>query len=193
LYFLNADRDSTVEGNRFDMKAHIIAMLIAITLSFATSAMAVSATGTMTVTGTLAGAINVTFDSAPGTVTGIATSAITSDLGTFTRWSTVPTNFSFSSTSTNWTLTGNLYITVDKANLTSANFTLTAQLNSTPATGVTWKMVSGTYALSSGAATTLSSTASYASSTNWTPSITFTNTAAPGSIGNTVTFTATAN
>jgi hypothetical protein len=178
------------------MKAHITAVAIAIsTLAFATSAMAVSATGTMVVTGTLAGAINVTFDSAPGTtVTGLATSAITSDLGTFTRWSTVPTNFTRSSTSTDWTLSGSLFITVDKANLTSANYTITAQLSTAPATGVTWKMSPGSvFTLSNSAASTLSSTATYASSTNWAPSITFTNTAVAGSIGNTITFAATAN
>lgn len=176
------------------MKANIITLAIVIgTLAFATSALAVSATGTLTVTGTLAGAINVTFDSASGSVTGTGTSAITSDLGTVTRWDTVPSGFTLSATSTTWTLTGSLFITVGKANLTSANFTLAAQLGSTPATGVTWKMVSGAFTLASGSASTVSSTAAYSSSTNWVPSITFTNTAAGGSFGNTITFTATAN
>jgi hypothetical protein len=177
------------------MKAHIAVLAIAVsTLAFATSAMAVSATGTLVVTGTLAGAISVTFGEATGGVSGFGSNALICDLGTVTRDGTVPDLFTRTSTSTDWTLSGWVFITVDKVNLTSANYTMTARLSTLPPTGVTWKMSPGSvFTLSSTAATTLSSTASYGSSIDWVPSITFTNAAAPGSIGNTINFVATSN
>jgi predicted secreted protein len=82
-------------------------------------------------------------------------------------------------------------VKVDKANLTSTDYTLTAQLGSAPASGVTWKLNGST--LSDAAATTLTSTGTYGSTGSYSWDIVVADSAAAAAIDNAINFTATSN
>ena len=82
-------------------------------------------------------------------------------------------------------------VKVDKANLTSTDYTLTAQLGSAPASGVAWKLNGST--LSDSAATTLTSTGTYGSTGSYSWDIVVADSAAAAAIDNAVDFTATSN
>jgi len=84
-----------------------------------------------------------------------------SALGSISKYGSAPTGFTLARGASNWTLSTTVGAKVDKANLTSTDYTLTAQLGSAPASGVTWKLNGST--LSDSAATTLTSTGTYAS------------------------------
>jgi predicted secreted protein len=82
-------------------------------------------------------------------------------------------------------------VKVDKANLTSTDYTLTAQLGSVPASGVVWKLNGST--LSNSAASTLTSTGTYASTGSYSWDIVVADSAAAAAIDNSIGFTATSN
>ena len=92
---------------------------------------------------------------------GTGTSAATSDLGSISKYGSAPTGFSLARGASDWTLSSTVGVKVEKANLTSTDYTLAAQLGSAPASGVVWKLNGST--LSDSAATTLTSTGTYAS------------------------------
>src|SRR5690349_24985838 len=106
------------------MKKIIVAA--AITLLTASVASAATSSGTLTVTGTVASSINLTIQSAGGTTSGTGTSAATSDLGSISKYGSAPTGFTLARGASNWTLSSTVGIKVDKANLTSTDYTLTA-------------------------------------------------------------------
>jgi hypothetical protein len=99
-----------------------------------------TASGTLTVTGTVASSISLTVDSAGGTFTQGGTSAALTDLGTISKFGAIPTGFTRTSTATTWTLSSNVGVTVQKANSISTAYTLNAKLTSAPAAGVVWKV-----------------------------------------------------
>jgi hypothetical protein len=120
--------------------------LALLTLLAASSAMAAgeTASATLTVTGTVSGALSITIDSAPGTFSGGGTNAATSDLGTFTQF-TPPTGFTTSSAGpSSFSLTGAIGITVSATNVVSTDYNLTAQLSNVAETGLTYKLNSVT-------------------------------------------------
>ncbi|HYO76984.1 MAG TPA: hypothetical protein VE010_11015, partial [Thermoanaerobaculia bacterium] len=90
-----------------------------------------------------------------------------------------------------WTLSSNVGVKVVKANLTSTDYTLTAQLGGAPATGIVWKLQGST--LSNSAPTTLTSTGSYGSTASYNWDIVTADSAAAGSINNSISFVATSN
>jgi predicted secreted protein len=82
-------------------------------------------------------------------------------------------------------------VQVAKANLTSTDYTLTAQLGSAPASGINWKLNGST--LSDSAATTLTSTGTYGSTGSYSWDIVVADSAAAAAIDNAINFTATSN
>jgi len=160
-------------------------------LAFASVASADTASGTLTVTGTVASSINLTIESAGGTTSGTGTAAATSALGSVSKYGSAPTGFTMARGGSNWTLSSTVGVQVVKANLTSTDYTLTAQLGTAPATGVAWKLNGST--LSDSAATTLTSTGTYASTGNYSWDIVVADSASAAAIDNTINFTATSN
>ena len=160
-------------------------------LAFASVASADTASGTLTVTGTVASSINLTIESAGGTTSGTGTAAATSALGSVSKYGSAPTGFTMARGASNWTLSSTVGVQVVKANLTSTDYTLTAQLGTAPATGVAWKLNGST--LSDSAATTVTSTGTYASTGSYSWDIVVADSAAAAAIDNTINFTATSN
>src|SRR5689334_12061014 len=159
----------------------------------ATSGIAAADTssGTMTVTGTIESSISLTIESAGGTTSGTGTAAATSALGNISKYGSAPTGFTLARGASNWTLSSTVGVKVDKANLTSTDYTLTAQLGSAPASGVAWKLNGST--LSDSAATTLTSTGTYGSTGSYSWDIVVADSAAAAAIDNAIDFTATSN
>lgn len=166
-------------------------LFTAASILVAASAMADTASGTLTVTGTVASSINLTIESAGGTTSGTGTAAATSALGSISKYGSAPTGFTLARGASNWTLSSTIGVQVDKANLTSTDYTLTAQLGAAPASGVTWKLNGST--LSDSSATTLTSTGTYGSTGSYSWDIVVADSAAAAAIDNTVDFTATSN
>ena len=168
-----------------------LAIAAAVTLMFAAVASADTSAGTLTVTGTVASSINLTIESAGGTSSGTGTAAATSDLGSISKYSAAPTGFTLARGASDWTLSSTIGVKVDKANLTSTDYSLTAQLGSAPASGIVWKLNGST--LSDSAATTLTSTGTYASTGSYSWDVVVADSAAAAAIDNTINFTATSN
>jgi predicted secreted protein len=172
------------------MKKFVLAL--AVTTLTASVAMADTSSGTLTVTGTVASSINLTIESAGGTTSGTGTAAATSALGTISKYgSSAPTGFTLARGASDWTLSSTVGVKVDKANLTSTDYTLTAQLGSAPASGITWKLNGST--LSDSAASTLTSTGTYGSTGSYSWDIVVADSAAAAAIDNSIDFTATSN
>ena len=172
------------------MKRFLLVVL-AITVCAAGSAFAATSSGTLTVTGTVESSISLTVESAGGTTSGTGTAAATSALGNISKYGSAPTGFTLARGASNWTLSSTVGVQVDKANLTSTDYTLTAQLGSAPASGVTWKLNGST--LSDSAATTLTSTGTYGSAGSYSWDVVVADSAAAAAIDNSINFTATSN
>lgn len=170
------------------MKKFVVAASM---MMFAAVASADTSSGTLTVTGTVASSINLTIESAGGTTSGTGTAAATSALGTIAKYSSAPTGFTLARGASDWTLSSTVGVKVDKANLTSTDYTLTAQLGGAPATGIVWKLNGST--LSDSAAATLTSTGTYGSTGSYSWDIVTADSAAAGTLDNAINFTATSN
>jgi hypothetical protein len=167
-----------------------LAILVAIA-ALASTASASTSSGTLTVTGTVESSINLTIESAGGTTSGTGTATATTALGSISKFGAAPTGFTLARGASDWTLSSTAGVKVDKANLTSTDYTLTAQLGSAPASGVTWKLNGST--LSDSAATTLTSTGTYGSTGSYSWDLVVTDAAAAAAIDNAIAFTATSN
>jgi hypothetical protein len=167
--------------------------LALLTLLAASSAMAAgeTASATLTVTGTVSGALSITIDSAPGTFSGGGTNAATSDLGTFTQFAP-PLGFTPNSTGpSSFTLTGAIGITVSATNVVSANYDLTAILGSVAETGLTYHLGAGATVVTNAAPVTVAAAHAYgAFALPWVLDVNSTNSIA---INNTINLVATAN
>jgi len=173
------------------MKNISTVVIAVVFFSFAGIASAATSSGTLTVTGTVESSIDLTIQSAGGTTSGTGTAAATSSLGSISKYGSAPTGFTLARGGSNWTLSSNVGVQVDKANLTSTDYTLTAQLGSAPASGITWKLNGST--LSDSAATTLTSTGTYGSTASYSWDIVVADSAAAAAIDNAINFTATSN
>ena len=171
------------------MKKIIVAA--AITLLTASVASAATSSGTLTITGTVESAINLTIESAGGTTSGTGTAAATTALGNISKYGSAPTGFTLARGASDWTLSSTVGVKVDKANLTSTDYTLDAQLGSAPASGIVWKLNGST--LSDSAATTLTSTGTYGSTGSYSWDVVVADSAAAAAIDNAINFIATSN
>jgi predicted secreted protein len=166
-------------------------IVLVATAAISSSAFADTSNGTLTVTGTIESSISLTVESAGGTTSGTGTAAATSALGSFSKYGSAPTGFTLARGASDWTISSTVGVQVVKANLTSTDYTLTAQLGSAPASGVVWKLNGST--LSDSAATTLTSTGTYASAGSYSWDIVVADSAAAAAIDNSIDFTATSN
>jgi predicted secreted protein len=187
---LSSEFNTKESKERLAMKKSFVLAAVII-LGSASVASAATSSGTLTVTGTVESSINLTVESAGGTTSGTGTAAATSALGSISKFGSAPTGFTLARGASNWTLSSTVGIQVDKANLTSTDYTLTAQLGSAPASGVTWKLNGST--LSDSAATTLTSTGTYGSTGSYSWDIVVADSAAAAAIDNAINFTATSN
>ena len=173
------------------MKKLIIAGAFIAIIAGTNSASAATSSGTLTVTGTIESSISLTIESAGGTTSGTGTAAATSDLGNISKFGSAPTGFTLARGASDWTISSTVGVQVVKANLTSTDYTLTAQLGSAPASGITWKLNGST--LSDSAATTLTSTGTYASTGSYSWDIVVADSAAAAAIDNSINFAAASN
>lgn len=171
--------------------AAVLASALLASALLASPALADTSGGTLTVTGTVASSITLTIESAGGTTSGTGTAAATSALGSISKYGSAPTGFTLARGASDWTLSSTIGVKVAKANLTSTDYTLTAQLGSASASGVIWKLNGST--LSDASATTLTSTGTYGSTASYSWDIVVADSAAAGAIDNAVSFTATSN
>lgn len=153
-----------------------------------------SATGTLTVTATVAASMQLIFDSDPSGVplSGTGTNAATLALGTVQAYGgTVPAGATRTvNGTTDYTYSSPFDVKVTKANSASSNYTLTAALNAADATN-TWKVDAVTLTTS---AQQITATGGYGSDAVHTLYLTIPFSEADGtSISNVVNFTATAN
>jgi len=121
-----------------------------------------TASGTLTVTGTVVSSISLTIDSAGGTFTQGGTAAALTDLGSISKFGAVPTGFTRATTATTWTLSSNIGVTVRKANSISTAYTLNAKLATAPATGVIWTV--NAFALNATTVTAMTAAGAWGSS-----------------------------
>jgi hypothetical protein len=171
------------------MKKFLVAAA-AITIFSASVASAATSSGTLTVTGTVESSINLTIEAAGGTTGGLGTAAATSALGSISKYSAAPTGFTIARGASDWTISSTAGVKVEKANLTSTNYTLTAQLGGAPATGVVWKLNGSTLSTT---ATTLTATGSYGATGSYPWDIVVADSATAAAIDNAISFTATSN
>ncbi|HEV7766071.1 MAG TPA: hypothetical protein VGQ76_13790 [Thermoanaerobaculia bacterium] len=162
----------------------------AITILTATVASADVATGTLTVTGTVESSINLIIET-PAATSGTGTDAVTAALGNVNKYGAAPTGFTIAQGASDWTLSSSVDITVDKSNLTSTNYTLTAQLGTAPDSGIVWKLNGST--LSESAPSPLTITGAYGSTDSYDWDIVVADAADEGAIDNAINFTATSN
>lgn len=173
------------------MKKVVLAIAVVLSIVCASTASAATSSGTLTVTANIESSINFTVEAAGGTTGGTGTAAATSALGSVSKYGSAPTGFTLTRGASDWTLSATVDVKVVKANLTSTDYTLTAQLGSAPATGVTWKLNGST--LSNASATTLTSTGTYGSNASYSWDIVIADSAAAGSADNVLQFAATSN
>src|SRR6266542_1479445 len=98
--------------------------LIALAAFVAVSGSAFAATSSGTVTVTVESSISLTVESAGGTTSGTGTAAATSDLGNISKYGSAPTGFTLPRGASDWTISSTVGVKVDKANLTSLDYTL---------------------------------------------------------------------
>jgi len=150
--------------------------------------------GTMGVTATVVGTLNLTFitDAAGMTVGGTGTAAGTLAFGNVQMFGAAPvTNLTQTVNGVaSFTISTPVDIRADLSNTTSPNFTLAATLTTADATNV-WTV--GGVNISSGTITTIAAAAAYATNTPYVFALTIPATEAAGLITNTINFTATSN
>lgn len=99
-----------------------------------------AASGTLTVTGTVVSSISLTIESAGGTFSQGGTAAALTGLGSISKFGGLPTDVDRTRTTTAWTLSSDVGVTVTKANSISTAYTLNAKLAAAPVTGMVWKV-----------------------------------------------------
>ena len=154
-----------------------------------------TATGTLTVTATVNSSINLVFNNDAGGVplsSGAGTNAATLAFGNISAFGAVAANVTRTVVpATSFTVSTPVDVLVTKANSSSANYTLKAQLGSLDAIN-TWQ-VGGT-TVTNAAAATITATGAYGSNTAEAIAITVPFSTLSGtSINNTINFTATSN
>jgi len=175
------------------MKKLIIIAIAAAIMIIPSLASAQTASGTLTVTATVTGSINLVFNSdAAGVVlTGAGTNAATLAFGNVSAFGALAAGVVRTTTATTFTVSSAVDVNVTKTNSASANYTLNAQLGAADATN-TWQV--GGVTVTNAAAATITATGAYAANSNFPVAITVPFTTASGTvISNTINYTATAN
>jgi len=176
------------------MKKVMLLTIFAALMMISSAAVAqTTASGTLTVTATVTGSINLVFNSDPSGVTlgSAGTNAATLAFGNVSAFGAISAGIVRSTTATNFTVSSAVDVLVTKTNSASANYTLKAQLGSADAVN-TWTV--GGVAVTNAAQSTLTATGTYAANSNFPVAITVPFTTASGTlISNTINYVATAN
>jgi hypothetical protein len=179
-------------------KLVLVTITTAMLLMISSAAMAQAgdtATGTLTVTATVNSAITLVFNSDAAGValsSGAGTNNATLAFGNISAFGVVAAGITRTVVAgTSFTVSTPVDVLVSKANSSSANYTLKAQLGTADATN-TWQVGGNT--VTNAAAATITATGTYGSNAAEAIAITvpFT-TASPTAISNTINFTATSN
>jgi len=173
------------------MKRISVVFLFLAVCAIALPASALTATGTLAVSGTLAESVQIFITSGTLTLGGTAQDATVS-AGTIQKFGgSLTGGFSQTgSTASNFTIAGNFNAEVDYANGASPTYHLTAALNSAAPAGTVWTL--GTIATLSTTAQDLQTAGTYGAPSNYTLSIQIANTST-GSIARTISLVATTN
>src|SRR5579864_1516237 len=179
-------------------KLTLIVFATAMFAMISTSAMAQAgnnANGTLTVTATVNSSINLVFNSDGSGValaSGAGTNAANLAFGNVSAFGAVAAGVTRTVVAgTSFTVSTPVDVLVSKANSSSANYTLKAQLGAADATN-TWQVAGNT--ITNAAATTITATGAYGSNAANAIAITVPFTTASGTaISNTINFTATSN
>jgi len=176
------------------MKKVMLLTIFAALMMISSAAVAqTTASGTLTVTATVTGSINLVFNSDPSGVTlgSSGTNAATLAFGNVSAFGAISAGIVRSTTASNFTVSSAVDVLVTKTNSASANYTLKAQLGSADAVN-TWTV--GGVAVTNAAQSTLTATGTYAANSNFPVAITVPFTTASGTlISNTINYVATAN
>lgn len=176
------------------MKKVMIFAIFAALMMISSGAIAQTASGTLTVTATVNGSIQLVFNSDAAGValsSGAGTNAATLAFGNVSAFGAVAAGVVRSTAANSFTVSSAVDVLVSKTNSASANYTLKAQLGAADAVN-NWTV--GGVAVTSAAAATVTATGAYASNSNFPVAITVPFTTASGTlISNTINYTATAN
>jgi hypothetical protein len=177
------------------MKKLTLSAIFAALMMISSAAFAqTTASGTLTVTATVNGTISLVFNSDPAGValSGAGTNAATLAFGTVQAFGGALTaGVTRTTAATSFTVSSPVDVFVDKANISSANYTLKAQLNAADAVN-TWSV--GGVPVTNAAAATITATGAYTTNVPETVALTIPFTTASGTaISNAINFTATAN
>ncbi len=176
------------------MKKLTLIALAAVIMMIPSFASAQTASGTLTVTATVNGSINLVFNSDAAGValaSGAGTNAATLAFGNVSAFGAVAAGVVRTTTATTFTVSSAVDVLVSKTNSASANYTLKAQLGAADAVN-TWQV--GGIAVTSAAQSTVTATGTYAANSNFPVAITVPFTTASGTvISNTINYQATAN
>jgi hypothetical protein len=177
------------------MKKVMLLTIFAALMMISSAAVAqTTASGTLNVTATVNGSIQLIFisDGAGVQLSGSGTSTATLAFGNVSAFGALGANISRTVVAgTSFTVSTPVDVQVNKTNTASANYTLTAQLGAADAVN-TWQ-VSGTTVTSASAAT-ITATGTYGSQTAETIAITVPNATPSGTlISNSIKYLATAN
>jgi hypothetical protein len=177
------------------MKKVVLLTIFAALMMISSAAVAQTATGTLTVTATVNGSIQLVFNSDASGValsSGAGTNAATLAFGNVSAFGALGSpNIVRTVAANNFTVSSAVDVLVSKTNSASANYTLKAQLGAADAVN-TWTV--GGVAVTNAAQSTLSATGTYAANSNFPVAITVPFTTASGTlISNTINYTATAN
>ena len=177
------------------MKKVMLLTIFAALMMISSAAVAqTTASGTLTVTATVTGSINLVFNSDAAGValsSGAGTNAATLAFGNVSAFGPVAAGIVRSTTATTFTVSSAVDVLVSKTNSASANYTLKAQLGTADAVN-TWCV--GGIAVTNAAQSTLTATGTYAANSNFPVAITVPFTTASGTlISNSINYLATAN
>jgi len=175
-------------------KISIVTIFAALMMISSVAVAQTTASGTLTVSATVNGSIQLVFNSDAAGValsSGAGTNAATLAFGNVSAFGTVAAGVTRTTTASNFTVSSAVDVQVSKTNSASANYTLKAQLGTADATN-TWSV--GGVAVTSAAQSTLTATGTYAANSNFPVAITVPFTSASGTtISNTINYVATAN
>jgi hypothetical protein len=177
------------------MKKLVLFTIFAALMMMSSAAFAqTTASGTLAVTATVNGSIQLVFNSDAAGValsSGNGTNAATLAFGNVSAFGTVAAGIVRTTTANNFTVSSAVDVLVSETNSASANYTLKAQLGSPDAVN-NWSV--GGVGVTNGSQATLTGTGVYGSKTNFAVAITVPFLTASGTnISNTINYVATAN
>ncbi|HKV95060.1 MAG TPA: hypothetical protein VJW20_21115 [Candidatus Angelobacter sp.] len=178
------------------MKKVMILTIFAALMMISSGAVAQTASGTLTVTATVNGSIQLVFNSDAAGValsSGAGTNAATLAFGNVSAFGAVAAGVVRTTAANSFTVSSAVDVLVSKTNSASANYTLKAQLGAADAVN-NWTV--GGVAVTNASAATVTATGAYGgvTGTNFPVAITVPFATASGTlISNTINYTATAN